>query len=178
MQDCSILSPAPGAWPHTLRTGAFSANEDDLLWVAAAAARTNRDTIRWKEVGEVFCRAGYMRTVPMLRNRFRRMTIERKPRKPGKAMQTCRICGLQRAGHTCRGVWVGARRPTEGAEERNVTPTPTLTIVEQSPAPADVPLPPPAACPPKPPPSVDPALDPALFFGPKCPMLEILLEDL
>lgn len=178
MQDCSILSPGSGASPHTLRTGAFSANEDDLLWVAAAAARTNKDTIRWKEVGDVFCRAGYMRTVPMLRNRFRRMTIERKPRKPGKAMQTCRICGLQRAGHTCRGVWVGAPRPTEGGEERNVTPAPTLTTVEQSPAPADVPLPPPPACPPKPPPSVDPALDPALFFGPECPMLEILLEDL
>lgn len=178
MQDCSILSPASGAWPHTLRTGAFSANEDDLLWVAAASARTDRDTICWKEVEEIFHRAGYMRTVAMLRNRFRRMTVERKPRKPGKAMNTCRICGLQRAGHTCRGVWVGAARPSEGGEQRNVKPTPALTTVEQSPAPADVPLPPPPACPPKPPPSVDPDLDPALFFGPKCPMLEIILEDL
>lgn len=184
MQDCDILFPASGKRARTWRTGAFTANEDDLLWIAVAAARTDRNTTRWAEVQDVFRTHGSMRTVPMLRNRFRRMTIGPKPPRRGKALQTCRVCGLQRAGHTCRGVWVGGSRPPEGGAERNVTPTATATAttVEQSPplspAPEDVALPPPPACPPKPPPSVDPDLDPTLFFGPKCPMLEILLEEL
>ena len=75
-------------------------------------ARTER--ICWKEVEEIFYRAGYMRTVAMLRNRFRRMTVERKPRKPGKAMQTCRICASGGGNYVPRSLG-GRGGPPKGA---------------------------------------------------------------
>ena len=86
----------------------WTPEEDDLLVASvktAGLSNGNRGT-NWQAVEAAFQAAGFERTNAMLRNRYRRILRGKQQTESrlllGKGVRICGYCGLPKAGHTCR----------------------------------------------------------------------------
>jgi hypothetical protein len=160
----------------------WTPEEDDLLVASvktAGLSNGNRGT-NWQAVEAAFQAAGFERTNAMLRNRYRRILRGKQQTESrlllGKGVRICGYCGLPKAGHTCRAAKEDLARTLQtqlfGAALLCDEEKETLADVDAD-ADADA-----DAL------SVVDVEDEASdwnaddFFGPQCPLLKCMLQEL